>query len=95
MEIRQINQNGKGSFKAFENEQEVGTLDYTMDENNRMLLNHTEVSPAHEGKGIGKKLLMESVEFARQKDLKVLPRCSYAETVFKRTAEIQDVLYRS
>lgn len=95
MEIRQINQNAKGSFKAFENNEEVGTLDYTMDEKNTMLLNHTEVSPAFEGKGIAKKLVMQSVEYARENDLKILPRCSYAEKLFERSAEIQDVLYKS
>lgn len=94
MEIRQFNQNGKGSFKAFENNEEVGTLDYTWDENKTMLLNHTEVSPAFEGKGIAKKLVMQSVEFARQENLKILPRCSYAEKVFKKSTDIQDVLYK-
>lgn len=95
MEIRQFNQNGKGSFKAFENNQEVGTLDYTLDEKNTILLNHTEVSPAYEGKGIAKKLVMESVAYARQKNLKILPRCPYAEKLFAKSTEIQDVLYKS
>lgn len=95
MEIRQYSQNGKGSFKAFENEKEVGTLDYTMDEMNTIIINHTEVSPAYEGKGIAKKLVMQSVAFARQKNLKILPRCPYAEKLFERSAEIQDVLYLS
>lgn len=54
MEIRHISQNGRGSFKAFENDQEVGTLDYTWDNKNTMLLNHTEVIPEYEGKGIAK-----------------------------------------
>lgn len=95
MEIRQINQNGKGSFKAFENNEEIGTLDYSWDEKNTMLLNHTEVNPAFEGKGIAKKLLMESVAYARQKNLKILPRCSYAVKAFERATDIQDVLYKS
>ncbi|HLN73263.1 MAG TPA: GNAT family N-acetyltransferase [Prolixibacteraceae bacterium] len=95
MEIRQISQNGKGSFKAFENDQEVGTLDYTWDNKNTMLLNHTGVIPAYEGKGIAKKLVMESVAYARQQNLKILPRCPYAEKLFERSAEIQDVLYKS
>lgn len=54
MEIRQFSQNGKGSFKAFENDQEVGTLNYTCNEENTLALNHTEVNPACEGKGIAK-----------------------------------------
>lgn len=95
MEIRQINHNGRGSFKAFENNEEVGTLDYTMDEKNTMLLNHTEVSPAYEGKGIAKKLVMESVEYVRENGLKILPRCPYAVKLFEKSAEIQDVLYKS
>lgn len=95
MEIRQISQTGSGSFKAFENNEEVGTLDYTMDRKNTMLLNHTEVSPAYEGKGIAKKLVMKSVEYVRENGLKILPRCTYAEKLFERSTEIQDVLYKS
>ncbi|HET6555788.1 MAG TPA: GNAT family N-acetyltransferase [Prolixibacteraceae bacterium] len=95
MEIKQENQHQKGSFIAWEGDQEAGVLDYTMDSTNRLVIDHTEVYPEFEGKGLGKKLVMEAVEFAREKNLKIIPLCSYASTVFSRTDAIRDVLYTS
>jgi len=95
MEIKHITDNGKGIFKAIENDREIGLLAYTQPDGNNISLDHTEVNSDYEGKGIGKQLLMEIVDFARQKNLKIFPRCSYAKKVFERTEEIQDVLYKS
>lgn len=95
MEIKQITGNGGGSFKAFEGNKEAGILDYTMEGPKRLVIEHTKVSPEFEGKGLGKKLVLETVEFARQKNLKIKPVCSYARTVFDRTEEIRDVLDNS
>ena len=53
---------------------------------------HTGVRPAFEGKGIAKKLLLKVIEKAREKKVKIVPQCSYAEKVMKKTAEYQDVL---
>lgn len=91
MEIKQQ----KSSFIALEGDQQAGVLDYTMENENRLVIEHTEVSPEFEGKGLGKKLVLETVAFARQKNLKIKPVCSYAQTVFDRTEEIRDVLDNS
>lgn len=92
MEIKQQNQHQKGSFTAWEGDQQAGVLDYRMEDEKRMIIDHTEVSPSFEGKGLGKKLVLEAVEFARQKNLKIIPLCSYASMVFSRTENIRDVL---
>lgn len=93
MEIQHNNQSEKGSFKALENNKEIGTLNYRWKGDNIISVDHTEVIPEFEGKGIAKELLMEAVEFARQKSLKIQPNCSYAKRVFEKSSEIQDVLY--
>lgn len=93
MEIKQQDQHQKGNFTAWEGGQQAGVLDYILEGQNRMSIDHTEVSPSFEGKGIGKKLVLEAVEFARQKNLKIIPLCPFAQTVFSRTEEIRDVLY--
>lgn len=92
MEIKQQNEQQKGSFKAYEGKQEAGVLTYTMEDQNRLVIDHTEVYPEFEGKGLGKKLVLQAVEFAREKNLKIIPLCSYASTVFSRTEDIRDVL---
>lgn len=95
MEIKNESRHQKGSFNAWEGDQQAGVLHYTMKDENRLVINHTEVYPAFEGKGLGKKLVLEAVELARQKNLKIIPLCSYASSVFSRTENIRDVLYNS
>lgn len=92
MEIKQENQHQKGSFKAWEGDQQAGALNYTLEGENRLVINHTEVYPQFEGKGLGKQMVLKAVEYARENKLKIIPLCSYASMVFSRTAEIRDVL---
>jgi hypothetical protein len=59
---------------------------------NRIIIDHTEVYPALEGKGIGKQLVHRAVEMARNKGIKILPLCPFAKGIFDRVKEYQDVL---
>jgi uncharacterized protein len=54
---------------------------------NIMTVYHTEVSPKAEGKGLGKVLLKEMVDYARQHHLKVIPLCVFVQAQFKRHPE--------
>ncbi|MGB3116817.1 MAG: GNAT family N-acetyltransferase, partial [Ferruginibacter sp.] len=51
------------------------------------------VEEVYGGKGYGKKLVMQSVEYARKNNLKIIPLCPFAKKVFDRTESIRDVLY--
>lgn len=94
MEIQHISENGKGSFKALESGKEAGLMAYTWAGKDKFIIDHTQVDPEFGGKGVGKKLLMETVEFARQNSLKIIPLCPFAKSVFEKTENIQDVLFR-
>ncbi len=93
MEIEQIDNTKKGSFQASENGQRAGEMTYTWAGADKLIIDHTEVSPDFSGRGVGKQLLMELVHFARKKQLKVMPLCPYAKSVFDKTPEIKDVLF--
>jgi predicted GNAT family acetyltransferase len=58
----------------------------------RIIIDHTEVQPASEGKGYGKQMVSAAVDFAREKHIKILPLCPFAKSVFDRTPEFRDVL---
>jgi hypothetical protein len=58
----------------------------------RIIIDHTEVQPANEGKGYGKQMVSAAVDFAREKHIKILPLCPFAKSVFDRTPEFRDVL---
>ena len=59
---------------------------------NKIIIDHTEVNEGNNGKGFGKKMVTKAVEFAREKEIKIIPLCPFAKKVFDKTPEFQDVL---
>ncbi|MEP6803509.1 MAG: GNAT family N-acetyltransferase [Flavobacterium sp.] len=92
MEIQQTNDIKRGSFEAVENGKEAGKMTYTWAGDSKFIIDHTEVSEDFSGQGVGKKLLMATVDYARNNDLKIIPLCPFAKSVFDKTEEIRDVL---
>ncbi|PVH26457.1 GNAT family N-acetyltransferase [Sphingobacterium corticibacter] len=92
MQVEQINHDNKGYFKATEDNKEAGRMTYSWAGDSRIIIDHTEVNPDFKGRGVGKTILMEIVSFARAKNIKILPLCPFAKSVFDKTEEIRDVL---
>ncbi|WP_026729411.1 GNAT family N-acetyltransferase [Flavobacterium denitrificans] len=93
MEIQQINDTRRGYFEAIEDGKQAGKMTYTWAGDSKFIIDHTEVSPEFNGKGVGKKLVMASVEYARANNLKIIPLCPFAKSVFDKVEEIRDVLF--
>lgn len=93
MEITQENGIKNGIFKAIENHTVAGEMTYVWAGENKFIIDHTEVFPDFDGKGVGKKLVMAAVEYARANNFKIMPLCPFAKAVFERTKEIQDVKF--
>lgn len=70
---------------------EVARADYRLD-GNVMRVVHTEVPPAHEGKGVAAALVRAVLAYARGQGLHVLPRCSYVRSYMRRHPETHDLL---
>ena len=92
MYIERIDDHKHGHFKAVEGETEAGRMTYTWAGEDKFIIDHTEVSPSFRGKGVGEKLVMEAVQFARRNNVKIIPLCPFAKSVFDKTEEIRDVL---
>ncbi|MDN3673809.1 GNAT family N-acetyltransferase [Flavobacterium branchiarum] len=93
MEIEQINEDRKGYYKAVEDGKEAGLMTYTWAGDTKFIIDHTEVNADFNGKGVGKKLVMSAVAYARENNLKIIPLCPFAKSVFDKTEEIRDVLF--
>jgi uncharacterized protein len=94
MKIEHYSEGQTGSFKAVLDEQvEAGILTYVWAGDSKIIIEHTIVPSAFSGQGIGKKLVLEAVSYARENTLKIVPVCSYAAALFEKTKEIQDVLF--
>ena len=92
MEIKIIQEETKGYAIAIENELTAGKMTYSIAGNDFIIIDHTEVDSAFKGKAVGKQLLYKIVEMAREKNIKILPLCPFANALFQKTQDIQDVL---
>lgn len=83
----------KGAFTAFEEEKKVGEMTYSAAGDDKIIIDdHTDVHPEEKGKGIGRVLLERAVEYARDNQIKIIPLCPYAKSMFGRDVDIRDVL---
>lgn len=88
--MKHTNSDYRGNFFVKENGKTIASLTYQL-ENNVMTIDHTEVQPAHEGKGLGGKLVQASYEFAVNNNYQVNPLCPFAEVVFDNHPEWNSV----
>uniref|UniRef100_A0A7V3E8P5 N-acetyltransferase n=1 Tax=Ignavibacterium album TaxID=591197 RepID=A0A7V3E8P5_9BACT len=92
MEIKQIQSGTKGFFGAFDGNKEAGRMSYTFAGKSTIIIDHTEVNNEYRGQNIGKRILMEVINYVRENKIKIIPLCPFAKSVFDRTEEIRDVL---
>ena len=58
----------------------------------KIMFTHTEVPPAHEGRGIGTALIRAGLDAARERGLEVIPTCPFFASYMKRHPETHDLL---
>lgn len=92
IEIKQNNNEKNGSFEAFIDGNHAGLMTYTWAGEERFIIDHTEVEEAYNGKGVGKEMLLASVDFARKNGKTIIPLCPFAKATFQKHEELQDVL---
>lgn len=92
MEINHRKEENKGAFIATENGAKAGEMTYSKAGDTLIIIDHTEVDSAFGGQGVGKKMVLAAVDFARENSIKILPLCPFAKAAFNKDASIQDVL---
>lgn len=92
MLIKNEESGSKGAFVAYEENVRIGEMTYSVAGSDKIIIDHTEVDPEQKGKSIGKLLLQKAVEHARNKNIKIIPLCPFAKTMFDKDVDIRDVL---
>ncbi len=83
----------KGLFYVEQDGNILAEMTYTMPAADKMIIEHTEVSDELKGQNVGYQLVHTGVEYARTHNLKIIPLCPFANSVFKKKPEFADVLY--
>lgn len=92
MEIKHKQADNKGAFIAEENGVKAGEMTYSKAGAEMIIIDHTEVNPEFNGKGVGKQMVLAAVDYARETGIKILPLCPFAKATFDKNKDIQDVL---
>jgi len=92
MEIIHKDFENKGAFIATSEGKIAGEMTYSKAGENLIIIDHTEVDSTFGGQGVGKKMLLAAVDFARKNKVKILPLCPFAKASFDKDISIQDVL---
>jgi len=90
--IQHNKENSGGRFFINKDNKDVAEMTWFTSKDGKMVINHTEVMDELKGQGIGKKLVLSGIDFARENSLKIIPVCSYAKHFIERNPEYQDVL---
>tara|TARA_B100001765_G_C19450189_1_gene314254 strand:+ start:392 stop:763 length:372 start_codon:yes stop_codon:yes gene_type:complete len=69
----------------------ISELTYTVQDENTIIVDHTETKMEHEHQGYASKLLDHTVAWARSKNIKIEPLCPFAEVKFDEKPEYADV----
>ena len=71
----------------------LAELTYSLQQENTMLIDHTEVDDELRGQNIGYQLVHSAVEYARSHGMKIIPLCPFARAVIDKKPEFKDVLH--
>jgi predicted GNAT family acetyltransferase len=58
-----------------------------------IILPHTEVPPAFEGKGVGSRLARYAMAYARERSLKIIPLCPFMAGYMQKHPETHDLVH--
>jgi len=92
MDIHHVNEDKRGYFEATDDGVSAGKLTYEWKDSKTFIVVGTEVAIPFKGRGIGKRLVMVAVEYARANNLKIIPKCPFVVALFDRLVVIGDVL---
>ena len=81
----------KGAFVWTQDGKRLAEMTYSV-AGSRVIIDHTRVDELLRGKDVGAQLVRAAVEWARAENVKLLPLCPFAKSVFGKTPAYADVL---
>ena len=93
MQIQLEQTESKGSFFIEEAGSRLAEMTFTKAGAGLIIIDHTEVNSNFAGQSVGKKLVMKAAKYAKENNLKIIPLCPFAKSVFEKTKEIQDLIF--
>ena len=91
MQIQHQETQRGGEFFIERDGRHIAEITYQYQDEATIVADHTWVDNSLRGQGVARQLLDVLVAFAREKQLKIVPTCSYVEVMFRRDKSFVDV----
>ena len=92
MDIKREEHGRHGAFFIEEDGEWIAEMTYVRQQNNTIVIDHTEVDEKLRGQGVGEQMVKAAVDFARENNLKIKPICPYTRRIIDETPEYRDIL---
>jgi uncharacterized protein len=84
--------NNRGMFFIEEDGNILAEMVYSDAGLHQMVIEHTQVGEELRGSDVGYELVHKAVDYAREHQLKIIPICPFAKSVFNKKPDFRDVL---
>ena len=91
-ELRFVDDAANGRYRLLMGDEEVGFIEYDPIGDKSVLIKHTEVPAAHEGKGFASKLVQQALDHLRAQGKSVVTVCPYALNWVRRHPAYHDLV---
>ncbi|OEK00407.1 hypothetical protein BFP97_02260 [Roseivirga sp. 4D4] len=81
-----------GEFQLWEGDAMLAHMMFSRPFPDRIIVQHTQVDQSQKGKGLGKRLFDQMIEYAKSNELSVVPRCNFTQKMFERYPEHNSLL---
>ena len=92
MQISHEEHGAKGEWFVDQDGNRLAEMTYSWAGDDKFIIDHTWVDDSLRGQHVGRQILDRAVAFAREKNVKIIPLCPFAKSVFDKDPEIRDVL---
>lgn len=92
MQIEHKQHDSKGEWFIEQSDQRLAEMTYSRAGDDKLIIDHTWVDDSLRGQRIGQQLVQAAVAYARNQQLKIIPLCPFAKSVFDRDHSIHEVL---
>jgi uncharacterized protein len=90
--IQQEESGSKGAFFIEKEGKRMAQMTYSKAGPTMIIIDHTEVDDSLRGSGAGQAMVEAAVHWAREKNIKIMPLCPFANSVFRKNPSFRDVL---
>ena len=90
--IRIVFEEAERQSAAYDGDKMIGECQYSAAGTTKWIIAHTGVRPEYNGRGIAKRLVECVIAAARERGVKIVPVCSYAQRMMCGKDEYKDVL---